>query len=349
MKILKYILFGIAAILGLILIVALFVDREMAAEATITIEKPKWEVFEYVRDIRNQEDYGVWFQADPDMVIETRGDEGEEGYEYQWESDVMGKGSQKIIRVVSQDTVLTELNFGFGEPALGYTYIEAISPDKTRVTWGMKGQTPYPFNLMNLMMDMNQDFEKGVAGMKEMLETSPQMEYADLMIFFKTGEERLLDNVIPLSPDQLQYRMTDTSWTIAECLEHIGRSEKMFLGMIQDYMTQPTNPDDRALITVTDTQIKQGVADRSQKFKAPPTLEPEGETAVPELLDNWLDYRDTIYNFITHTPVAEMRNRVNSMPPGPVDVYQTLLFLAGHSLRHTLQIEEIRSSSGFPK
>ncbi len=349
MRILKYILFGIAAILSLILIVALFLDREMAAEATITIEKPKWEVFEYVRDIRNQEDYGVWFKADPDMVIETLGDEGEEGYVYQWESDIMGNGSQKIIRVVSQDTVLTELNFGFGEPALGYTYIEAISPEITRVTWGIKGQTPYPFNVMNLMMDMNQDFETGVTEMKEMLESTPQMEYADLMNFFKTGEERLLDNVVLLSPDQLQYRMSDTSWTIAECLEHISLSEKMFLEMVRDYMAQSPNPDDRALITVTDEEIKQGVTDRSQKFKAPSTLEPGGETATPELLENWQDYRDTIYTFITHTPVSEMRNRVNSMPPGPVDVYQTLLFLAGHSLRHTLQIEEIKSSAGFPE
>ena len=32
-----------------------------------------------------------------------------------------------------------------------------------------------------------------------------------------------------------------------------------------------------------------------------------------------------------------------------MDTYQWMLLVAGHSKRHTLQIEEVKASPGFPK
>ena len=47
--------------------------------------------------------------------------------------------------------------------------------------------------------------------------------------------------------------------------------------------------------------------------------------------------------------MEELRNRVNDSPAGATDAYQSLLFLAGHTVRHTLQIEEIKAVANFPE
>jgi hypothetical protein len=34
---------------------------------------------------------------------------------------------------------------------------------------------------------------------------------------------------------------------------------------------------------------------------------------------------------------------------GPLDAHQWILLVAGHSARHTLQIEEVKTAAGYPK
>jgi 60 kDa SS-A/Ro ribonucleoprotein len=47
--------------------------------------------------------------------------------------------------------------------------------------------------------------------------------------------------------------------------------------------------------------------------------------------------------------VAVLSTKDNDFPFGKIDTYQTILFMAAHSRRHTAQIEEILNNPGFPK
>ncbi|MBA3987430.1 MAG: hypothetical protein H0X63_12870 [Flavobacteriales bacterium] len=46
--------------------------------------------------------------------------------------------------------------------------------------------------------------------------------------------------------------------------------------------------------------------------------------------------------------LEDLRNHINDSRAGAIDAYQSLLFIAGHCARHTLQIEEIKQAGGFP-
>ena len=59
MNLLKKFLFFILGIIALLLIVGLFVKKEYAVEREIVINKPKAEVFEYIKRIKNQDNYSV--------------------------------------------------------------------------------------------------------------------------------------------------------------------------------------------------------------------------------------------------------------------------------------------------
>ena len=73
MKFLKYTLFTLLGLIAIVLIAALFVPKTFHAEKGSTVvNKPNAEVFNYVKQIKNQENFGVWFKMDPNIQATRR-------------------------------------------------------------------------------------------------------------------------------------------------------------------------------------------------------------------------------------------------------------------------------------
>lgn len=179
---------------------------------------------------------------------------------------------------------------------------------------------------------------------------SSKSDKAFVLHYFQETLDKLGKSVNGLSEAQLHFKVSDSTWSISQCLEHIIKTEPMIFGMVKGYMGQPENPDRRKDIEVGDDEIIEMVADRSEKFKAPEILKGEGKYKdVQVALNDLKSQRIEILSFIENTPMEELRNRVNDSPAGAMDAYQSLLFLAGHTGRHTLQIEEIKAAAHFPK
>jgi hypothetical protein len=170
MKTLKKIIVVLLIIVAIPLILALFVSKDFHSEREIVIEKPVEEVYNYIRYVKNQDNFGTWQLSDPDMKTQAEGIDGEIGFKYRWEGKKTGKGSQTIINLVNNQKVETELDFGFGDPANSYFLTEEVSSNQTKVIWGISGRTPYPWNLVSLFYDMGNDFEKGLLNLKNLLE-----------------------------------------------------------------------------------------------------------------------------------------------------------------------------------
>src|SRR5690554_6372374 len=82
------------------LIVALFVPNESTSEGQIVINKSKQEVFNYIKYVKNQDNFGVWQLTDPDMKTTSEGVDGTVGFKYSWDSEKLGKGAQIITNIV---------------------------------------------------------------------------------------------------------------------------------------------------------------------------------------------------------------------------------------------------------
>lgn len=67
MKVLKYVFGVIFAFIILILIVAAFSPSEYAVEREVIIYRPVTEVFDYVKYLKNQDDFSKWANMDPNM------------------------------------------------------------------------------------------------------------------------------------------------------------------------------------------------------------------------------------------------------------------------------------------
>ncbi len=172
MKTVKKILLILAIIIAIPLIAALFVKREFTSERQITINKPKHEVFDYIKHLSNQENYDVWHKMDPGAQTTTRGTDATVGFVYAWDGEKIGKGEQEITNIVEGERMDTKLRFKepFESEASCYMLTRAQGENQTVVTWGISGRSPYPFNLMSLFFDMNDSFEEGLQGLKTVLE-----------------------------------------------------------------------------------------------------------------------------------------------------------------------------------
>ncbi|MGB4776023.1 MAG: SRPBCC family protein [Daejeonella sp.] len=178
MKILKKILFAILGLVALALIVALFVKKDYAVERQITINKPRQDVFDYIKFLKNQNEYSVWATKDPAMKKEYKGTDGTVGFISAWDSNnkEVGKGEQEILKIADGERIDSKLRFKvpFEAEDDAYMITEDNGTNQTKVKWGFKGKMNYPMNLMLLCMDMDEmigkDLDNGLSKLKTVLE-----------------------------------------------------------------------------------------------------------------------------------------------------------------------------------
>jgi uncharacterized membrane protein len=178
MKILKRLLLFIAAIIVIALVTALFVKQEMKAEREIVINKPKQQVFDYIKLLKNQDNFSKWNKMDANMKKTYTGTDGTVGFSYAWDSDMsdVGKGSQTIAAIKEGERLDCDLHFikPFDSKAKIFLSTTAVNDSTTKVTWSFDSRMPYPFNLMRLFSNpekmIEDDFNTGLANLKAVLE-----------------------------------------------------------------------------------------------------------------------------------------------------------------------------------
>ncbi len=162
------------------------------------------------------------------------------------------------------------------------------------------------------------------------------------------SHDHFLNTLEGLNEEQLNYKVTDDSWSIAECAEHIAISENMIFGMMQGTLTQDPDPSKRAEVKVTDEGLIAMIEDRSKKVKTGEPFEPSGKYgSFEETVEEFKTKRKEHIEYVKSTQ-DDLRNRYQQLPFGTVDAYQILLFMSGHTERHIKQMEEVMDDEDFP-
>ncbi|WP_175405864.1 SRPBCC family protein [Shewanella sp. MEBiC00475] len=175
---LRKILVVVVAIIAIPFVVALFVQKDYSVTRTITIDKPVTEVFDYIKHLKNQDNFSKWALMEPDMVKTYRGTDATLGFVSAWASENpdVGVGEQEIIAIDEGKRIDFELRFispfEANEPA--YMTTATINSNQTKVDWGFSGHFDYPANLMFLFFDfetmIGSDLQQGLDTLKVVLE-----------------------------------------------------------------------------------------------------------------------------------------------------------------------------------
>lgn len=172
----KKLLLTLISLVILALVAAAILPKDFKTEQSITINKPKAEVFAYLKMMENGQKWEPWSKMDPNMTTELKGVDGTVGAVISWSGNrEVGVGEQEILAITENEKIDFELRFQKPMQATNQAYLitEDAGQDQTKVTWGMTGRTPFPFNLIcNLMHGkINKDFASGLSNLKAILES----------------------------------------------------------------------------------------------------------------------------------------------------------------------------------
>ena len=176
MNILITILIVLGSLVALFLLIALLTKKEFKLEKQVLINKPKQEVFNYLKMLRNQEKYSVWVMKDPDIKLVYTGTDGTVGAASSWTSNDknVGVGAQEIIKLNEGESM--DVKIEFEKPFKGTNYanttVTTVGNGQTKVVNTFTGKSNFPMNIMNLFMDklVGKAMEQNLVNMKANLE-----------------------------------------------------------------------------------------------------------------------------------------------------------------------------------
>jgi hypothetical protein len=169
--------------------------------------------------------------------------------------------------------------------------------------------------------------------------------------YLEETRQGFLDATTGLSDAQWNFREAPERWSVADCAEHMALSEAFIFRIFQQtVLGAPPRPEMKEAARGKDELMFTRVPGRATRVQAPEHLRPACRWPDPaEAVRQFLDARDTSIQFAKATD-ADLRSLFAEHPfLKTLDGYQWLLFLAGHSARHTAQMREVQAHPDYPE
>jgi uncharacterized protein YndB with AHSA1/START domain len=149
-------------------------------ERSATIHAEPQRIYDQLIDFHAWQSWSPWEDLDPDQERTYRGAESGVGAAYAWSGNrKAGRGTMEITHADEPKELTIALNFEkpFRSSNTTEFFLTPEGPGTTRVRWVLKGPKTLGLKLMGLFTSMDKmigpDFEKGLARLKDVVETSP--------------------------------------------------------------------------------------------------------------------------------------------------------------------------------
>lgn len=173
-------------------------------------------------------------------------------------------------------------------------------------------------------------------------------ERAALVAHLERTAARFEKSIEGLSDAQWSWKAAPERWSVGEAAEHIATSEGFIRGMIEPLMKEESKPE-MLEGARKEEMLDKALLDRSNKFQAPEPLKPVSKyKTAAEALAAFRAERQKTIEFVKSGGDFRLHAGPNPVV-GPLDAYGWVIFLSGHSERHTLQIEEVKADAGYPQ
>jgi uncharacterized protein YndB with AHSA1/START domain len=165
----KKIFIGLAAVIGIFLIVAATRPADFRVERSATLAAPAGTLFEYVNNHHKFNEWNPFMKLDPNVKNTYSGPESGVGAVCSWDgNNDIGAGSCTITE--SKPGELVRSRMDWKRPMEGTSTVDfTFKPqgDKTVVTWAMYGKNNFMGKVVSIFMDCDKmcgpQFEKGLA------------------------------------------------------------------------------------------------------------------------------------------------------------------------------------------
>lgn len=179
------VLYGVAAAIGLLVVIGFALPRTHSVEASIEIDAPPATVFALANDFRRFTLWSPWAETDPNARFIYSGSTRGEGATLTWDSTVIGSGTQTITE--SRPFEHIEIVMSPGEPGEARAWFDfEAGTGSTTVTWGFEAD--YGMNIVGRYLApllgnvIVRDYRAGLASLKELAESLPRADFSDIEV-----------------------------------------------------------------------------------------------------------------------------------------------------------------------
>ncbi len=177
-------------------------------------------------------------------------------------------------------------------------------------------------------------------------QTLSQGERDFAMSSLHASRKMFLDSISGLTAAQWKFKPAPDRWSIAEIAEHVVLADD--LKPVQEMLKSPVavaGTADRK----QDAKWLEKMADRTNKRKAEPAMQPTGRWATPAAVAaEFRQRRDHMIQYVETTRDA-LRDHTTGTGENAFDAYQFIVMLAGHTQRHVAQINEVKADPKYPE
>jgi hypothetical protein len=167
-------------------------------------------------------------------------------------------------------------------------------------------------------------------------------ERQQLLDHLKNSQKVFSEAIYGLSPAQAKFKPAPDRWSILECAEHLAQAEQLLFTGVMRALSNPTGKKSQA----SDESVLDVWGTRKQKARSSGDYDPVGRWPDLAAVQKEFDARRAkTIEFVTKTQ-EDLRGRLCC---GGMDLYQQLLGISAHTLRHVEQMNEVRAQSGYPK
>jgi hypothetical protein len=174
MSLILIIFLSLVTIIVTALIIGLFTRKEYNIIREICIDTSSGIVFNYVKMLKNQDNFNKWVMVEPSMKKEFTGTDGTVGFIYAWNGKKAGAGELEIKHLVEGNSIETEIRFirPFVAVAEVKMTTEELSENQTKITWSNKSSMKYPMNVLLPLAEkiLARDMDISLGMLKNILE-----------------------------------------------------------------------------------------------------------------------------------------------------------------------------------
>ena len=173
-------LFFLLAVIVTTAILSFMMPTSQKAERSIVINSPAVRIYDLLAKLENFNKFSVWSHQDSTAIYTFTGTDGTVGATMAWKGspEISGAGKLEIVTLDPGRKVVQKIQFinpRKGNAESIFNLVET-NTSTTNVTWTFKMASPRPWNIFNLVYNMDKkmgkDFEDGLKTLKIMIEQS---------------------------------------------------------------------------------------------------------------------------------------------------------------------------------
>ncbi|MDN5215819.1 SRPBCC family protein [Fulvivirgaceae bacterium BMA12] len=177
MKILKIAGVTLLAVMTVYIVIIIVLPSKVFVERSIVVNARPEEVYNYLEDLRNFQEWAYWAEIDPLTAYEYKGALKGVGSRMDWHSEHvgMGYGSLWIVATIPPRQINLDIQLReFDKPAqMTFNFLE--EGNGTRITWNFqtKFYGYWKFFVPMMEEELGPAYEKGLRKIKSVLDSQP--------------------------------------------------------------------------------------------------------------------------------------------------------------------------------